>query len=119
MHNTVSLTENSAFKRVYGRGKTLVSPFVILYYHKNRQQTRRLGITASKKYGCAVERNYARRRIKEAYRATELNYPEGYDYVFVVRSKMKDVDFGQLISTVESFGNKITEKISSGSAKTN
>jgi len=47
----------------------------------------RLGITASKKIGGAVQRNRARRIIKEAYRLTEPELKKGFDIVVVARKK--------------------------------
>lgn len=70
-----------------------------VYVKKTRQKTNRLGITATKKIGNAVERNRARRVIKEAYRLLEDELPVGYDFVIVARKmavavKMQDVQAG-------------------------
>lgn len=49
-----------------------------------------MGITATKKIGKAVQRNRARRLIREAYRILEPNIkglPYGVDIVFVARMK--------------------------------
>ena len=87
MRHTVSLCENYLFGRMYRRGKSAVTPWIAVYYMKNRLTENRLGITASKKIGGAVERNRARRIIKEAYRLTEAQIKSGYDIVIVARKK--------------------------------
>lgn len=46
-----------------------------------------MGITASKKIGNAVERNRARRVIREALRKIDMSKAGSYDIVFVARSK--------------------------------
>ena len=43
----------------------------------------RLGITVGKKVGGAVQRNRARRIIRQAYRETESMFPTGLDLVIV------------------------------------
>ena len=45
---------NKDFRRLYGRGKNLVFPTVVVYYLKNRLNYCRIGITAGKKVGCAI-----------------------------------------------------------------
>ncbi len=59
------------------------------------------GFTASRKVGGAVERNRARRRLREAARAL---LPEhglaGVDYVFVARQSTPDAPWGALLDDV-------------------
>lgn len=76
---------NKDFKRLYGRGKSLVFPSVVVYYQKNRLDHCRIGITAGKKIGCAVARNRAKRVIIAAFRELLPQISGGYDFVFVAR----------------------------------
>lgn len=87
MEKTKALTENADFRRTYYKGKSVVTPFVVIYYRKNNQNYNRLGITVTKKIGNAVKRNRARRIIKEAYRELEKSLKTGYDFVLVARGK--------------------------------
>ena len=88
MEKTVSLKLNKEFKRAYYQGKFKAHPFLVTYMIKNRNRVPRVGITTSKKIGCAVKRNRARRIIKQAYREIlsekQLNF-SGFDLVFVAR----------------------------------
>lgn len=89
MEKVVSLKLNKEFKRAYYQGKFKAHPFLVTYLIKNRRRMPRIGITTSKKIGCAVKRNRSRRIIKQAYREIlserELNF-NGYDMVFVART---------------------------------
>ena len=55
-----TLNKNWQFNRVYGRGKSYVHPHCVLYVAKNRLGYTRIGLTATKKVGHAVQRNRAR-----------------------------------------------------------
>lgn len=81
-----TLNSNTDFRRAYGRGKAYTNPALVTYVIRNRAGICRIGITTSKKIGNAVERNRARRVIREAF----LSLPEphgGFDIVFVARTK--------------------------------
>lgn len=87
LEKIVSLTRNHDFRRAYARGKSYVSPVVVLYVLKNRQKILRVGITTSKKTGNAVQRSRSRRVIREAYRQLAQQVKPGYDLVFVARGR--------------------------------
>ena len=50
-----TLNKNWQFNRVYGRGKSYVHPHCVLYVAKNRLGYTRIGLTATKKVGHAVQ----------------------------------------------------------------
>lgn len=50
----------------------------------------RLGITASRKIGGAVQRNRARRLIREGFRAVFADLPDALDVVVIVRRPLGD-----------------------------
>ena len=58
------IRRNSEFGRVYARGKSYVNPALVLYVLKTRGRNTRVGLTATKKIGHAVQRNRARRVMK-------------------------------------------------------
>ena len=55
------IRRNSEFGRVYARGKSYVNPGLVMYVLKTRSKKTRVGLTATKKIGHAVQRNRARR----------------------------------------------------------
>lgn len=87
MSRYITLKENKDFRRLYSKGKSYVSPGLVVYVYKNRENTKRFGITTSKKTGNAVFRSRSRRVIREAYYALYNDIKIGYDFVFVARAK--------------------------------
>ena len=87
MGKIVAMCRNNDFRRAYVRGKSYVSPVVVVYVMKNRLKTVRVGITTSKKVGNAVQRNRSRRVIREAFRALAPRVRPGFDLVLVARGK--------------------------------
>ena len=87
MEKLVPICRNNDFRRIYARGKSYVSPLVVVYALKNRTKNVRVGITTSKKLGNAVQRNRSRRVIREAFRALAPRVRPGFDLVLVARGK--------------------------------
>ncbi len=91
MNKIVKIKENRDFRRAYHRAASLVSPYVAVYYMKNRYGNIRLGITAGKKIGGAVERNRAKRVIRAAFSGCLPNIRTGYDFIIVARTRILSV----------------------------
>ncbi|MBQ7014640.1 MAG: ribonuclease P protein component [Clostridia bacterium] len=91
MNKTETITENRIYTRLYGKGKSVVSGTTVVYYRSNNLKINRLGLTSTKKIGCAVKRNRARRVIREAYRLLEDRLGTGYDIIIVARTKATSV----------------------------
>ena len=94
------IRRNSEFGRVYARGKSYVNQALVLYVLKTRGRNTRVGLTATKKIGHAVQRNRARRVMKAAI-DEHLDYNiGGYDLVFVARGMTPKLKSWQLSSVV-------------------
>ena len=94
------IRRNSEFGRVYARGKSYVNQALVLYVLKTRSKKTRVGLTATKKIGHAVQRNRARRVMKAAI-DEHLDYNiGGYDLVFVARGMTPKLKSWQLSSIV-------------------
>ncbi|WP_041606160.1 ribonuclease P protein component [Halothermothrix orenii] len=87
--------KNSDFKRVYSKGKSLASRYLVLYYYPNNLDKNRIGFSISKRVGKAVVRNKLRRRLKEIIRLTD-NIKSGYDLVFIGRKPSVSLDYHDL-----------------------
>ena len=88
MKNAQILNENRDFLRLYKRGQSQVGPLLVVYARRNgTANRRRVGITATKKVGGAVQRNRAKRLIRAAWRQAEPQVPYGWDFIFVARAR--------------------------------
>ncbi len=78
-----AITENHLYAKAYAKGKRAVTPTVTVYVlrdyaarrlrsaHPQKKTVNRIGLTVTKKLGGAVERNRAKRVLREAMRAVE------------------------------------------------
>jgi ribonuclease P protein component len=107
MKFTTSLKKNHEFKRLYNKGKSAASQYVVVYCRQNGRAENRIGFTVSTKIGGAVQRNRIRRRLKEIYRINEEKLSKGYDIVIVSRIKSRYAAYRELESSVLSLFGKL------------
>lgn len=105
MKFSCALKLNHVFRRLYATPGH-ANGYLVLYARPNRQNTNRVGITASKKLGHAVVRNRVRRRLREIYRLNESRFAPGWDIVVVARSRCIDADFAKLTHAYLSLAEK-------------
>ena len=96
MKKTVTIKDNRDFRRLYSRGRSAVTPFVVVYCRPNRLGHNRLGVTVSTKLGSAVKRNRARRRLREVFRLAQPELRQGFDVVLVARARAVDGPYDRL-----------------------
>ena len=99
MDPAVTVKEKYEFRRIYRKGKSAVSPQLVIYCQRNRRGHSRLGVSVSTKLGCAVVRNRVRRRIREIYRLNKAKMLPGYDLIVVARVRAVETDYQKLDRT--------------------
>ena len=99
MDPAVTVKENYEFRRIYRKGKSAVSPQLVIYCQRNRRGHSRLGVSVSTKLGCAVVRNRVRRRIREIYRLNKAKMLPGYDLIVVARVRAVETDYQKMDRT--------------------
>ena len=93
-----SLKKSRDFNRVYRRGVHVGGHNLVLYVSRSRNDFMRLGISASKKLGCAVKRNRVRRIIKEAF--FQGNFNLSYDIVVVPKSDSVNMKMQEILKEI-------------------
>lgn len=100
MKRKFRLRRTSDFKRVRQRGKVFTHPFLVLTVLPNENNSLRIGITASKAVGSAVQRNRAKRRLRAVADFLLPKLPAGWDVVLIARKPVLITDFVQLMEAV-------------------
>jgi|YelNatPaOPRAMG01_1025707.scaffolds.fasta_scaffold277125_1 ribonuclease P protein component len=96
------LKRSGGFKAVYDRGRSYAADLVVLYALPKRERTKtRFGFSVSKKIGGSVQRNRARRLIREAVRLLLPRVLDGWDVVIIARRSIVGAEFSDVMLCVE------------------
>jgi ribonuclease P protein component len=88
------------FQEVYGRGTKLQGRYSTVFLLRRQSGSVRLGIAATRKFGGAVERNRAKRLIREVFRRNKIAAP--FDIVVVPKRGLLDASLTVLESDYRS-----------------
>ena len=91
------------YRRVYSKGRRHSLGFLLTFSLANEMPCSRIGLTVPRSLGGAVERNFLKRRLREASRKHLPELGPGWDIVFNPRLSAKSARFDRLEATVESF----------------
>jgi ribonuclease P protein component len=80
------LSRSEDFKRVRRIGKSYAHPLVVLVAQVNETSTQiRVGVAAGKTTGNAIQRNRAKRLLREAMRPMISSLASGWDLILIAR----------------------------------
>ena len=92
MRKYASLTKREEFDKVFKKGRSFAGKYVVINVVPNDEKDIRVGFIVSKKMGNAVRRNRVKRLLKESFSQSANKPLEGYDFVVIPRSGLKDKD---------------------------
>lgn len=88
MKRKFRLTRSTEFKRVRQSGKSFAHPLIVLIAEASQEETTRVGVTAGYSIGGAVERNRAKRRMREAIRPLLPLLRPGWNLILLARKPL-------------------------------
>lgn len=95
------LTSAADFHRTYSEGKRASSRGVIAHVRAtDEKRPARIGVTAARGLGGSVQRNLAKRRLREALRRVRDEVRPGSDVVLVASATAIQVDFQDMVDSV-------------------
>lgn len=96
------LSASRGFRSVYGRGRSYVTDLIVVYVLPRPRGSRvRFGFSAGKKVGGAVQRNRAKRLMREAARALLTRIIGNYDIVVVARKPVPNAVLADVLAHLE------------------
>lgn len=117
----IAIGENHLYSKAYSKGAKFVGKSVVVYVlkdlkakllknaHPDKVMVNRIGITVSKKLGCAVIRSRIKRILREGLRQTEKNYnvKKGYLIVLVARQCAADLKSTDIAKDIDKAFHKL------------
>lgn len=91
------LSRSGEFDRVYREGSSHATRYLVLYSFPRGEEADeaspevRLGVSAGRKVGSAVERNRVKRALREAFWGLSDRVPAGHDFVLVARPALTEL----------------------------
>ena len=82
------IRRRAEYQQIYDRGVRTHGRYLTLFTLSNNLPVGRLGIAATRKLGGAVERNRAKRLIREVFRRNKL--ASGFDIVVIPKRELLD-----------------------------
>lgn len=98
MQRRFRLTHRADIKRVRQDGQSLANTILVLGFLPNQLKQNRIAIIAGRSVGGAVQRNYAKRRIRSAFQSIHPELSQGYDLVLIARKPIIDVDYQTIVN---------------------
>ena len=102
MQRRFRLTRKNDIKRVRQEGRSLANTMLVLGYLPNQLKQNRAAVIAGRSVGGAVQRNYAKRRIRTAYQTLQPELTQGYDLVLIARKPILDLEYQSLFDGMQS-----------------
>jgi len=90
LQRKIRLRQKSEYKRVFSSGKSYVGKYAVIYVLSGPPK---FGFIASKKIGNSVQRNRAKRLMREFIRLNLDNFEQDKQIILIARSRIRGVSY--------------------------
>ncbi len=104
------LRRSADFRRVYDYRRSVADGWLIVYGAPNGLPYLRLGLSVSRKFGNAVQRNRLRRLYREAFRLTREQMTTGLDLILIPR-QAEEPTLGDLLESLPKLVHQLARKL--------
>ena len=95
------LTRSTDFKRVRNYGKSFAHPLLVLVVLSETEANLRVGVTAGRAFGGAVQRNRAKRLLRESIRPLLPGIKIGWNLILIARLPLLKASFTEIQAAVK------------------
>ncbi len=90
------INKKKEYNNIYKKGKKIPGKYMVLFITNGEREHGRYGIVTSKKVGNAVQRNRAKRRLREVVYRNMNNIKGSIDVVIVARPAIRAASFDEV-----------------------
>ena len=107
---TDRILKRDTFRRVYEEGRKIHFSYFTAFVLTKQTPRPRIGITTTRKMGNSVERNRARRLVREAFRKNKWLVPNGVDIVINVKRALVEAAYRDFEDEFIAFLQRVGQK---------
>ncbi len=105
------LTKKRDFMRLAVKGRAVFGPYATLRVVERPGESKIGFITSTKVFKLSVDRNRAKRRMREVLRGVMSEVPSGLSLLFILKPESKDAEYLKLVEDVKRMLEKIPEAL--------
>lgn len=105
------LTKKRDFMKLAVKGRAVFGPFATLRVVERPGESKVAFITSTKVFKLSVDRNRAKRRMREVLRGLLSEIPSGLSLLFILKPGSRDAEYSQLIEETKRMLGKIPEAL--------
>lgn len=102
MKNENRLKKRKHFNYIYKNGDARFSANIKLVFIKSKKKPYKVGFSVSKKIGKSVVRSKVKRRLKESFREHSPFVKQNYNYIFVAKSGIENIEYTDIKKEIKS-----------------
>jgi len=90
------LTSSKLLKETFEQGHSIAGRLMVMWLREGNDASLRLGVAVGRSIGGAVQRNRAKRRLKEVFRLNRSRLHGKYDIVLMARGRLNKASWDEV-----------------------